>query len=284
VSEAFFIPRDERPLHGLGQRFQAGPAATGPWSADLLHGGPPSALGVRACEQVARSEGGRDLAALRASVDFLGPVPVGELLVRARVVRGGRRIMLAEAALDAAGRTVVVVRTWLLRTTPEGAPTPARKIAEETAHPIGRPPEARHPGPGACPPAMTDWAFPYARAMEWRHVAGDPGGPGDAAAWARPRIPLITGETPSGLQRAVLVADSGNGISAALDWDRWSFVNVDLTVHLSRSIRGEWVLLDARTRYEPEGTGLATSVLHDVDGVVGTGAQTLLISEQAGKS
>jgi acyl-CoA thioesterase len=78
------------------------------------------------------------------------------------------------------------------------------------------------------------------------------------------------------------VADSGNGISAALDWDRWSFVNVDLAVHLSRPLTGEWVLLDARTRYEPGGTGLATSVLHDVDGVVGTGAQTLLISRHAG--
>jgi hypothetical protein len=114
--------------------------------------------------------------------------------------------------------------------------------------------------------------------MEWRHVSGDPGGPGDAAAWARPRIPLLPGEPLTGLQRAVLVADSGNGISAALDWDRWSFVNIDLVVHLSRGLVGDWVLLDARTRYEPGGTGLATSVLHDERGIVGTGAQTLLVS------
>ena len=107
-------------------------------------------------------------------------------------------------------------------------------------------------------------------------------GAGDAAAWARPRIPLVPGETLSGLQRAVLIADSGNGISAALDWDRWSFVNVDLAVHLSRAVRGEWVLLDARTRYEPGGTGLATSELHDVDGAIGAGAQTLVISRLAG--
>ena len=42
--------------------------------------------------------------------------------------------------------------------------------------------------------------------------------------------------------------------------------------------------LDARTRYEPGGTGLATSVLHDESGVVGTGAQTLLVSRLAGSS
>lgn len=87
--------------------------------------------------------------------------------------------------------------------------------------------------------------------MQWRSVSGDALGPGDAAVWSTPRIPLVPGRRPSGLQRAVLVADSGNGVSAALDWERWSFVNVDLDVHLSRPLRGEWVLLDASTRYQP---------------------------------
>jgi hypothetical protein len=247
-----------------------------------MHGGPPSALLVRQCEQACREETGFELVALRASLDFLAAVPVGDVKVRARLVRTGRRVSLAEAVLSAGGRDVMYARTWLLRSTSDDAPARAQQVARVTADPIGRPPEVRHPGPAGCPPAMTDWAFPYARAMEWRHVSGDPGGPGDAAAWARQRIPLIEGETPSGTQRAVLVADSSNGISAALDWDRWSFANVDLTVHLSRPLVDEWVLLDARTRYEPGGTGLATSVLHDIDGVVGTGAQTLLISRLAG--
>ena len=92
---------------------------------------------------------------------------------------------------------------------------------------------------------MEAWEFPYGRAMEWRVVSGDPDGPGDGAAWSRTRIPVVAGEEPSGLQRAVLTADSGNGLSAALDWSRWSFVNIDLDVHLSRPLDGEWVLLDA---------------------------------------
>jgi hypothetical protein len=282
VSETFFTPTGGDPVQGA---FEGTVACTGPWSSDAMHGGPPSALLVRACEQVTRDAGhpqADDLVALRAVVDFLSPVPVGPVGVQARVLRAGRRISLAEARMTVAGKEVLQVRTWLMRTTSDDAPAPARAAAAAAADPIGRPPEVHHPGPQACPPAMTDWAFPYARAIEWRHVSGDPGGPGDAAAWARQRIPLLPGEQPSGLQRAVLVADSGNGISAALDWDRWSFVNIDLAVHLSRSLVGEWVLLDARTRYEPGGTGLATSVLHDVDGVVGIGAQTLLISRQAG--
>jgi hypothetical protein len=156
----------------------------------------------------------------------------------------------------------------------DGATTGLATIGPPAGAPTGAPAK----GPQASAPALTDWTFPYAQALEWRQVSGDPGGPGDAAVWARQRISLIDGEEPTGLQRAVLVADSGNGISAALDWDRFTFVNVDLVVHLSRPLDGEWVLLDARTRYEPGGTGLSTSVLSDEVGTVGTGAQTLLIS------
>jgi acyl-coenzyme A thioesterase PaaI-like protein len=281
VSDAFFRPVAGPEGDGR-QRFVAEESCGGPWSAEAMHGGPPSALLVRACERACREETGLDLVALRAGMDFLSPVPLGDVEVRARMVRTGRRISLAEAILSARGKEVLHARCWLLRATSTEAPEPALEVARATADPLGRPPEIRRPGPETCPPAMTDWAFPYARAMEWRHVSGDPGGPGDAAAWARQRIPLLAGETPSGMQRAVLVADSGNGISAALDWDRWSFVNIDLTVHLSRPLVDAWVLLDARTRYEPNGTGLATSVLHDLNGVAGTGAQTLLISRLAG--
>lgn len=54
-------------------------------------------------------------------------------------------------------------------------------------------------------------------AMEWRYVSG--GGitvPGPAAAWIRPAIPLLPGEEMSPMSRALLVADSGNGLSAML--------------------------------------------------------------------
>jgi Thioesterase-like superfamily len=70
----------------------------------------------------------------------------------------------------------------------------------------------------------------------------------------------------------------GNGLSASLDREQWSFVNIDLDVHLSRPLAGEWVLLDAATRYEPSGTALATSALSDVQGPVGRGAQTLVVT------
>jgi hypothetical protein len=255
VSEAFFT--------ALGDgRFRGEEACAGPWSPDLMHGGPPSALLVRACEHAAAAAPG--LVALRASVDFLSAVPVGPVTVAARVVRDGRRIALTEAVLEAGGREALHVRVWHVRTTGEATPV------------LDQQPPADVPAPEESP--TLEWTFPYGRALEWRTVGGDPLGAGPATVWSRARIPVVPGEDPSGLQRAVLSADSGNGVSAGLDWAAWSFVNIDLDVHLSRPLVGEWVLLDAATRYEESGTALAASSLWDERGRVGRGAQTLVVA------
>ncbi|MDQ2877147.1 MAG: thioesterase family protein [Actinomycetota bacterium] len=116
-------------------------------------------------------------------------------------------------------------------------------------------------------------------AMEWRYVSG--GGitvPGPAAAWIRPTIPLLPGEEMSPMSRALLVADSGNGLSAMLDVRAFMFINVDLNVMLQRDPEGEWLLMDAVTAIGPTGSGVATSILSDTAGPVGRGAQALLIA------
>ena len=77
-----------------------------------------------------------------------------------------------------------------------------------------------------------------------------------------------------------MAADSGNGVSAALDYRRWLFINTELTVHLVREPAGEWICLDAITRAEPEGVGLAESVLWDERGRLGVAAQTLLVRQR----
>lgn len=78
--------------------------------------------------------------------------------------------------------------------------------------------------------------------------------------------------------RTLLLADSGSGVSMALDPTAFIFINVDLTVILQRDPVGEWLRLDALTTMGGSGTGLAETVLSDTRGVVGTGIQTLLVS------
>jgi hypothetical protein len=103
---------------------------------------------------------------------------------------------------------------------------------------------------------------------------------GPATVWLRMRHPLVAGEAPSPVTRVLIAADSGNGVSAVLDFRRFLFVNPDLTVHLQRDPDGEWVCLDARTTVDPGGSGLAETTIHDRHGPVARGLQTLFVAER----
>jgi|ERR1035438_4598282 hypothetical protein len=95
--------------------------------------------------------------------------------------------------------------------------------------------------------------------------------------WFRLRHPLLDNEEPSVYRRVAVAADSGNGVSAILDFARYSFVNLDLTINLLRKPVGEWICLDARTCLGPNGGGLAESVLYDLHGLIGRATQSLAI-------
>jgi hypothetical protein len=245
--------------------FVATPATAGPWSAQSQHGGPPSALAARAIERHEPGEGQR---LARVAVDILRPVPVGKITVSTRMVRPGRRVALLEAVLESDGQEVLHARGWRLAI-PDGQ-VPA--IGPDSPPP---------PVPGEQPPPD----FPgghmtgYLHAVDWRYVAG--GGfetPGPAIVWGRPKIPLLPDEELSPMCRTLLIADSGSGVSATLDPLRFLFINVDLTVVLTRDPVGEWVLLDSVSTIGARGTGLAETTISDVHAVCGTALQTLLVA------
>lgn len=205
---------------------------------------------------------GPDLVAVRASVEFVGPVPVAELVVETRVIRAARTAALVEAQLHADGRLCLQARVWLVR----------RSDTTELTGPL--------PDPVEVPLDLPDLGgeFPYHDTIEWQTVRGSLRTAGPGATWARPRWALVGEEPLSGLQRVALVGDSASGISSALDWARWSFVNVDLDVHLSRPVDGEWIFVDAHTTVGTSGSALARSTVSDVRGEVGTTLQTLVLA------
>ena len=95
AAEAFYLP--VRP--GV---FRSTEHTVGPWTASDQHAGPPSALLVRAMEQVLPASGGQ---LARITIDILGAVPVAEVEVTAEVVRSGRSVQLAAAELRATNGT-----------------------------------------------------------------------------------------------------------------------------------------------------------------------------------
>ena len=122
----------------------------------------------------------------------------------------------------------------------------------------------------------------YHTAVDARVAGGSFREPGPATVWLRMRQPLLAGEEPSPLTRVLVAADSGNGVSWMLPMSRYLFVNVDLSVHLHRLPRGEWVCLEAATTPERTGVGLADTALWDEDGPIGRSLQTLLVDRRPG--
>ncbi|HET6505116.1 MAG TPA: thioesterase family protein [Amycolatopsis sp.] len=255
TESAFYLPRGEN-------RFLATRHTAGPWSPDAQHFGPPSALLVRALEGLAGTAGTR---LARMTVEILGPAPLTELSVHAKMDRPGRSVELLTAELIAADRAVARASAW--------------RIAASDTREVATPSTGDWPDPADCPRSEwpRGWGAGYLTAMEWRTVAGNTATPGGAAVWARQRVPLVEGEEPSPLQRLFTVADSGSGVSSRLDPRQWWFINSELTVHVERSPAGEWIGLDAATTIGSEGVGTAHSTLRDLAGPVAHGAQALMI-------
>jgi Acyl-CoA thioesterase C-terminal domain/Acyl-CoA thioesterase N-terminal domain len=251
-----------------GDRLRATELTRGPWDPGSQHAGPPSALIGREIEAL---EDADDFQVGRLTFEILRPVPIGPVEVEAKVVRLGRRVQLIEASLSDGEQELIRARGWRIR-------TGSLDLPEELTDP-GTPP----PGPeqGSVPEFFrTGQDTGYHTAMEWRALSGGFLEPGPARFWMRQLVPLVAGEEPSPLQRTLVIADVGNGISAVLDPREFLFINVDLTVHLERMPEGEWICVDAVTRPRPNGIGSAESELADRLGRIGRGVQTLLFAER----
>jgi hypothetical protein len=258
-----------------GDAWLATEATRGPWDPDAQHAGPPAALIGREIERLGggRIGGGEGPPAQvgRITYEIVRSVPIGRLRVAAEVVRPGRRVEMVQATLsDEGGETVIRAEGWRVRTEEVGfSPPPG----------FPEPP----PGPERGDPGRffdTGYDVGYHTAMEYRFTSGAFVEPGPATVWMRMGLPLIPGEEPTPLQRVLAAADSGNGVSAALDWTKYLFINVDLSVHLHRMPEGEWVCLDAVTLPEPNGVGMADTRLFDERGAIGRAVQTLLVAER----
>ena len=246
----------------------------GPWSPHALHGGPVAALLVRAAEQVP-SDGPMPVA--RVTVELLRPVPLSPLSVRSRVARPGRKVQLAEISLHAGESEVA--RATVLRIRHFDLAIPPGAAALAGGAPIEAPDDLARTQPAWVEGGDAPLAF-HSHATEHRVVRGSWGEPGPIVDWIRLRVPVVPGESPSPAQRVAAVADFGNGISSVLPFDRYVFINPDLTIHLNRMPEGEWICLDAATHLGDRGAGLAESALYDRRGRIGRAVQSLILDRR----
>ena len=239
--------------------------AGGPWSAEAQHGGPPSALLAGAMERV--EPVGMFLS--RITVELLRPVGMVPHRIETEILRPGKRVQLIGARLMSKEGEVARAIALRIRTDNDIDPGPSLHAAAPA-----NPPEA-----GIERSAFDGFPHFFADAIDVRYLTGGPDLAGPSTAWIRLAIPLVEGEEPSPLQRVIVAADTGNGISSELDFRQHIFINPDLTVYLHREPIGEWVLLEAETHIAA-GTGVAQSALSDQQGPIGRSLQALFVDRR----
>lgn len=247
--------------------YRASDLTRGPWHPDHQHAGPPIALVARAIERAAAALDMTHVARLTANL--FRPIPIADLTVEVRNDYAGRNVAHFSASLGAGGKEVARFTALAQREAQFDIPS------RLPGHPLPEAPRSVEDSVAKKFPFDPELAG-YQDLIESRVAEGE-FFRGPSAVWFRMRYPLVAGEEPSALQRVAVAADSGNGISAVLDWGRYVFVNSDLTVNLLRRPRGEWICIDARTLLGPAGGGIAEARIFDSLGLAGRSTQSLSV-------
>jgi Thioesterase-like superfamily len=255
------------PADGGFDAFESTDGTRSNWDPEIQHGSPPLALMTKLIEELAVDSG---LRVGRLTLDILGAIPVTTVRARAWVERPGSRISIMAAEMlaqrpEGGERAVARVTAWLL-------------AISDTADAV----TVRYPPlvEGDSAPVPHSWADAkgYLETVRWRkqHV---PEGK-TPVAWLSPLVPVVDSEPVTDLQRLAMVADSVNGVGAALDPDKFVFMNTDTVVHVHRLPEGNDFGLRARGSIGPDGVGVTTADIFDRQGFIGTVAQTLLVQRR----
>jgi hypothetical protein len=243
-------------------RLRATEHVGGAWVPEEQHIAPALGLLAHEVEQDRDRRRPDGLQVGRLCYDILGTVPVDVVEVQVRVLRPGRTVELVEAGLTHGGRTVVLLRAWLMQprdTTPlEGSHLPS--VPPPEAVPVWDP--------------TTVWPGGFIASAEVRRAQV---APGRAVFWVRSPLPLVDGEPVSDLARMAGLLDIANGMTVRAEPAAVAFPNIDLTAHLFRQPCGAWLGFDTTVSFGPSGLGVTSSVLHDEAGPVGTLAQVLTV-------
>ncbi|GGF42482.1 thioesterase family protein [Williamsia phyllosphaerae] len=253
------------------EHFAPATATESVWTDTIQHGGPPSALLMRALESVDHAPG---LSMSRVTIDILGAIGLSENRTRAITIRPGRQISQIQAELDVLGpdgryRTAARATAWLLATS---------DTAELAGESISPPTPADGGGGGELPDwTSTGWAGSgFIASVDFERSDPAAGRPG--LTWLRPRIDIVEGETASPLSRFCCVVDIANGLGSTLSPREWTWMNTDTTIHLHRVPTGDWFGVDAELTVGASGFGYTAADLFDESGPVGRSSQTVLLN------
>jgi hypothetical protein len=200
-------------------------------------------------------------------------VPLTPLRMETRTVRAGRRIQGVEANLFD-GETQVARATGLRMRRDESLAemdTPLPIDPEFGPPPIDQPPmpfskEVPHiPG--------------FIRAVDI-HVRPPKESGKNAYVWTRLLCQLVEGEVPSPTVRLASLVDFASGTGNVMDYERYTSINPDLTIHILREPRTEWIGIRGSTLRAGDGVGQSNATIFDELGPIAQVQASLLIDRR----
>ncbi len=239
--------------------------SAGPWNPDFQHGGGPAALFARAAETI---ESRVPMRVARLTIDLLRPVPVAPLELKSEVVREGSKIQLCALSLRHSGKDVARASALKIRVTKDESAGAEIAVEDSLDVPLFNQFETDR---------RTEGRSDFQKVIERRNAVGGFTVPGPGACWIRVQLPLIEGEANSPLMRAAVTSDFCNATSSVLDVEKWSFINADVSLSLTREPVGDWILLNAVSWMSADGVGMASGRLADETGYFGRALQNLVL-------
>jgi hypothetical protein len=206
----------------------------------------------------------------RMSVEMTRAVPMAPLAVHAEVTRAGKRIQQVDAHIEADGR--VLVRATALRVR-EARPDDAIAV------PFGDPVPDRVPGPPREAEMIRLFSPGFIRSLDFlRSRLATPGEGG--VTWSRLRVPLVDDEPVTPFVRLATICDFASGTGNPIDFTRFTSINPDLSLHVLREPRGEWIGISARSGIEADGIGQSFATLFDEHGAIARALVSLLVERR----
>jgi hypothetical protein len=259
---ALFQPREPA-------TFEPTSAAVGPWDKRIVHGAAVAALFAGQLTPTDRTLS-------RLTVELVAPVSLAPLTLERSGPRGGSRVQREDAVLSCDGRTVATATSVIIRRAELDLPAKAlvhdSPFAADDAPPLDRPYQPAEKRVGW--PSFDSQSL----ILEWMQVADDP----RPHQWISLALPVVEGTEIRGTEIAAVAADyAQTAVSWQLPYDSWSFVNAELTLHLSREPVGSWVGIRSESVVQATGSGFNAADLYDAAGRVGRSAAAVVVERRA---
>lgn len=255
--------------------FQPSVLTGGPWDPRHQHGGAVAGLLTRCVDQIPAPV---PMRITRITIEMFRGVPLTPLRVETRTLRAGKRIQSVEVNLF--DGTTQVARATALRMRRD-ASLDALATRRPLAPEVKSRPELTLSL--AASPRFTEGSMPipgFIRSVELSSFQATVREGVPATVWARLLCRVVEGEEPSPTVRLATLVDFASGTGSSLDYLRFTSINPDLTIHVLREPRTDWIAIHGTTDFADDGIGQSSASIYDEEGLVARVQASLLLDRR----